>query len=129
MDSFSKYYKEKFRNDIHHFFSSVPESSKHHDNIDDKTIFTIQLERLTKDFDHLQFLLPPDKLNFAVALFFTVLVDEVCYSYYRNHYSDFRALTLYPKFIGNCPGGCRYHLHPVNIFSAICYSRKLLAWS
>ena len=54
---------------------------------------------------------------FATALFFTVLVDQVAYTHFRVHYRAFRALTLYPKLVGNCPGGCHYHFHPTSVFN------------
>jgi hypothetical protein len=54
-----------------------------------------------------------------VALFFTVLVDQVCYSHFRGVYEAFRRLTEYPKFKGDCPGACSYHLHPSRILSAL----------
>jgi hypothetical protein len=120
MNDFYKYYNGQFRNDLQMFFATIPDRSKFHDNSQDKTAFTIQLERLTQNLDHLDFL-PDDKdrVKFGVALFFTVLVDEVCFSHFKQNYSAFKQLTLYPKFIGNCPGGCRFHLHPSDIFFAM----------
>jgi len=58
-------------------------------------------------------------VNFGVALFFTILVDEVCYIPYRDNYETFRQLTRYPKFSGNCLTMCRYHLLPAYIFVAM----------
>jgi len=100
---------------------SIPAESRNHDF--DKSIFTVQYDKLTKDTAHLEVISPENRSHFAVALFFTVLVDEVFYTHYKDEYHAFRSLTMYPKFIGNCPGACHYHLHPRDIFSAINYSR------
>ena len=121
MLNFATYYRTKFREDINQFFSTIPDQSKFHG--DNQQTYTIQYERLTKDFDNLNFL-TDDKINFGVALFFTVLTDMVCYTHFKEEYEKFRGLTLYPKLIGNCPGGCHYHYHPSDIFTAINYSRS-----
>jgi len=42
---------------------------------------------------------------FASALFFSVLIDQVCYTYYQDHYRRFESLTGNPKFVdyfGHC---------------------------
>ena len=125
MENFDEYYNEQFQKDLHTFFATIPDNSKFHEDLEGRATYSIQYERLTRDFNHLDFLInQPDKINFAVALFFTVLVDEVCYTQFREHYESFRKMTFYPKFIGNCPGGCHYHLHPSDIFAALNYSRK-----
>jgi hypothetical protein len=59
------------------------------------------------------------RVQFALALFLTVLADQVCFTHFRHLYDRFRALTRYPKFIGDCPGGCSSNIHPKHIFSAI----------
>jgi len=102
---------------------SIPPESRNHDS--DKSTFTIQYERLTRDKPHLDVIEPERRAYFAIALFLSVLADEVCYTYFKSQYAQFRSLTLYPKFIGNCPGGCHYHFHPRDIFAAINYSRDV----
>ena len=125
MNSFATYYNERFRSDLETFISSIPEESKHHHNRQDKETFTIQYERLSKDFIHLNFLTDHEcKINFGISLFFTELVDEVCYSDFKEHYERFRQLTLYPNFIRNCLSVCHYYFHPKETFSALNYSRK-----
>jgi hypothetical protein len=119
--TFADYYRQHYRTDIERFIQSIPAESRNHDY--DKSVFTIQYERLTKDTPHLDGIAPEKRAYFAVALFLSVLVDEVCYTHFKPHYTQFRSLTLYPKFIGNCPGGCHYHFHPRDIFAAINYSR------
>jgi hypothetical protein len=123
MTNFAIYYRTKFRHDIDQFLSAIPDKSRFHEDNQNKHSFSIQYERLSKDFDHLDFLSKSDKENFGVALFFTVLIDMVCYTHYNQHYHEFNELTRYPKFIGNCPSGCNYHYHPSDIFSAMNFSR------
>lgn len=124
MSDFGKYYSERFRQDLITFFDTIPENSKHHDNYDKETFF-IQYERLTRDHNHLNFFKDKtEKTNFGIALFLTILVDEVCFTHYKPHYQEFKNLTAYPKFIGNCPAGCNYHFHPRDLFSAMNYSRN-----
>jgi hypothetical protein len=121
MYSFSKYYSEKFQKDILKFLSAIPEISKH--TFEDKKIFTIQYQSLSKDFNYLDFLNITEKAFFGTALFFTVLVDQVCFRYFNNRYEKFYKLTLYPKFVGNSASTDRTNLHPSEIFLAMNYSR------
>lgn len=123
MMTFDEYYRREFRADIQQFMMSIPAGSRHHDN--DESQFTIQYGRLTKDTRHLDVIAAEKRAYFAVALFFSVLVDEVCYTHFQWYYDKFRSLTRYPKFIGDCLGACRYHLHPREIFTAINYSRDV----
>jgi hypothetical protein len=124
MKDFKTYYNSNFRDDINRFFSTIPDESKFHEDIQNKQTFSIQYERLTPVFDHLDFLDKDRKEYFAVALFLTVLTYMVCFTYFKPNYNKFRNLTRYPKFIGNCPGGCRYHYHPSDIFFALNKGRS-----
>ncbi len=120
MNDFFLYYKNQFRTDIQKFFSSIPDESKFHEDRDQKLVYSIQYGRLTGNDNNLGFLITnQEKINFGVALFFTVLVDEVFYTYYRSSYQEFQRQTRTPKFIGNCLTMCRYHLHPKEIFGAM----------
>lgn len=119
MTNFQTYYNLKFQEDINLFFSTIPEKSKFHEDILNKQIFSIQHERLTPNKNNLDFLDKENKEYFAVALFFKVLTDMVCYTHYKNDYDKFKNLTRYPKLIGNCLSWCHYHLHPKEIFNAM----------
>jgi hypothetical protein len=123
MINFNTYYNSNFRQDINKFFSTIPDDSKFHQDKERKEIFAIQHERLTPRHIHLDFLDKPSKELFGIALFFTVLVDMVCFTYYKENYVKFQQLTRYPKFIGNCLSTCRYHLHPREIFNAMNQGR------
>lgn len=57
--------------------------------------------------------------DFAVALFYTVLVDQICYSNFGSYYKHFRELTMYPKNVGNCLSACSYHSHPSEILKHV----------
>lgn len=121
VNNFDKYYNGQFRQDIQTFFVNVPERSKH--TFDDRQVFTIQYQTLTKDCDYLDFLDINQKAYFGTALFFTVLADQVCYTYFRQQYDKFFQLTRYPKFVGNSPSTDRTNFPPRDIFGAINYSR------
>jgi len=116
---FKSYYNTKFREDLYRFFSTIPDESKYHEDRENKLIFSIQFERLKPTYNHLNFLEKEEKEYFGVALFFTVLIDMVCFTYFKNHYGKFQLLTRYPKLIGNCLSWCRFHLHPRDIFQAM----------
>lgn len=119
--TFAEYYREQFRSDIQRFMMSIPVESRNHER--DKSVFTVQYDKLTKDTPHLDAVAPEQRTQFVLALFLSVLVDEVCYTHFKAQYEQFRRLTLYPKFIGNCPGSCQWHFHPSDIFAAVNYSR------
>jgi len=118
---FKEYYLQEFRNDLNAFMMSIPEKSRHHDS--NLSEFTIQYECLTKDNPYFDVVPMKNRKDFAISLFFTILIDEVFYTYFYDRYHEFQKLTRYPKFIGNCPGSCQYHFHPREIFNAINYSR------
>ena len=121
VNNFDKYYNGQFRQDIQTFFSKIPNRSKH--TFEDRKIFTVQYQTLTKDFTYLDFLDINQKAYFGTALYFTVLVDQVCYTHYKQHYDKFYHLTLYPKFVGNSPSTDRTNFPPRDIFGAFNYCR------
>jgi hypothetical protein len=124
MKDFASYYTTQFKSDLRQFFSSIPDESRFHEDSQNKRIFSIQYERLTRDHDHLNFLEKSDKEYFGIALYFSILIDMVFYSDYKQDYEKFRKLTLYPKFIGNCLSTCHFHCHPNVIFTAMNKSRN-----
>ena len=121
---FKTYYQTIFREDLVNFFSSIPDESKFHDERPNKQLLSIQFERLTPGKNHLAFLDKESKEWFGVALFFTVLVDMVCYTHYSEHYGNFSKLKNSPKLIGNCMSWCHIHLHPEEIFRAMNHGAK-----
>ena len=118
-ESFIQYYLHQFKLDLSHFFSLIPDESKFHDDIKNKRIYTIQYEQLTPKKGNLGFLSNESKHNFLIALYYCVLIDMVCYTYFKSHYEKFYRLTMYPKLIGNCLSACNYHLNPKSIFHAV----------
>jgi hypothetical protein len=113
--NYKTYYLHRFREDLTRFFSDIPDGVKHHMLFCDD--FTIQPFCIANGSPYLSFLSKTHKEYFGVALFFTILVDMVCYCHYHKFYERFRAKTLYPKLIGNCLSACRVHQHPKNIFT------------
>jgi hypothetical protein len=111
--TFKEYYGEPFRSDLRAVVAvCLPDHS-------DGDEIRIQPRTLSTANEVIR-AWAPDRLNvFAAALFFTILVDQVAYTHFRHVYSRFRALTRYPKFCGDCPGGCNYHLNARSIFNAL----------
>lgn len=60
-----------------------------------------------------------------VALYWTVLMDQIMYTFFRKDYDKFHDIISYPKFIGNCTGtgsltsDCCHNLDPYLILVAI----------
>ncbi len=122
MADFKTYYKEYFQRDILNFVGQIPENGNKHYN---KNEFNIQYFFLTPQYKYLD-IIPPDRQGlFVVALYWSVLVDQTFYSYYRHSYQSFKKNTLYPKFIGNCTAPslmtseCGHNQHPRKILQAI----------
>lgn len=121
-----EYYNRQFRYDLTCFFDAIPENSKHHMFFSES--FTIQYSNLARNSSYMR-QIPVEKIAFfSYSLFITVLADQVCYSHFKEYYEPFRVLTQYPKFIGDCPGGCRYNLHSSGIFDAVNNERSYLYW-
>lgn len=122
MTTYSTYYKHQFQNDLLSFVRQIPiEGNKHYN----KNEFSIQYFFLTPYYEYLDIISIDRQAYFAVALFWTILIDQVFYSHYRDDYPKFRDKTLYPKFIGNCTAPslmssqCGHHLNPKKILEAI----------
>ncbi len=122
MTDFNTYYKQHFQRDLLNFVGQIPiDGNKHYD----KNEFNIQYFFLTPQYKYLE-VIPKDRQGlFAVALFWTVLVDQTFYSNFRHSYLTFQIKTVYPKLIGNCTAPslmsseCGHHQHPRKIFQAI----------
>ncbi len=122
MTDFKTYYKQYFQRDLLNFVGQIPiVGNKHYDSNE----FNIQYFFLTPQYKYLE-VIPQDRQGlFAVALFWTVLVDQTFYSNYRHLYQTFQRKTLYPKFIGNCTAPslmsseCGHHQHPRKLLQAI----------
>jgi len=122
LEDFSKYYQNLFQQDLLSFAGQIPSEGNKHFQANE---LTIQYFYLIPYYNYLDIIPADRQALFAVSLFWTVLVDEVCYSNYRNQYPAFRQKTQYPKFIGNCTAPslmsseCGHHLHPNKILQAI----------
>ena len=114
--TFKEYYGELFRADLDAVVSSgsPSHSAEGEVTIQPRTLSTENPVICSWDRERIDL--------FSTALFFTVLVDQVCYTYFRYIYTGFQSLTCYPKFRGDCTGGCRFHLHPKFIFEVITSS-------
>ena len=122
LTNFETYYKQNFQRDLINFVGQIPIDGNKHYN---KKEFNIQYFFLTPQYKYLN-IIPQDRQGFfAVALFWTVLIDQTFYSNYRHSYQTFQRITLYPKFIGNCTAPslmsseCGHHQHPKKILQGI----------
>ena len=115
--TFREYYSAPFIEDLNAFRTWAKASKvSHQEDIDG--VFAIQ-PHLTREHAKELATWGQDRLVlFATALFFTVLVDQVCYTHFRASYAYFQQLTRYPKLRGLCPGGCQ-NRHPSDIFTWI----------
>jgi hypothetical protein len=104
---FREYYRGPFRHDLRAVMDALPQNPVHFGvepvlqprtvSLDNPVIRNMSFER---------------QGLFAVALAFTVLTDQVCFTYFGDSYGAFRRLTMYPKLRGDCLTACRYHIHP-----------------
>ena len=113
--NYNEYYGKLFIEDLNTFRGWTAESQiSHREDVDG--VFAIQFHIID---DNIYTIAPwgNERIGlFAAALFFTVLVDQVCYTHFHSIYVKFQSLTRYPKLRGPCPGGCQ-NLHPNTIFS------------
>jgi hypothetical protein len=116
--SFERYYLQEFRKDLSAVFALRPQGVHDRDQHDDWQ-YSLQPRSVSRENQAITEWSGERKALFAVSLFYTVLVDQVCHTYFRSHYPRFRELTMYPKWRGDCPGGCHGHHHPVEILSVI----------
>ena len=122
MIDFKTYYNQYFQKDLINFKSQIPvEGNKHYDSNE----FIIQYFFLTPQYNYID-IIPQNRQGlFAVGIYWTVLVDQTFYSFFRQSYQTFQRKTLYPKFIGNCTAPslmsseCGYNQHPRKILQAI----------
>lgn len=104
------YYNSRFRDDLALLLRSSTPSCR-----DSTSERFIQPRMLSSANPWVRSTSKERRLLFEQSLFLTILVDQVCYTHRRLCYPRFRSLTMYPKFTGDCPGGCHSHLHPLNL--------------
>jgi hypothetical protein len=114
--TFAAYYETCFRDDLARVLRSAP--APNHLS-EDAAEVVIQPRVLSCQNETVRLWPTERRALFGVALFFTVLVDQACYTHFGGLYESFRRLTAYPKFKGDCPGGCYHHLHPSLILSSL----------
>lgn len=106
---FAEYYGDPFRSDLAYVSAGLPPSHEH-----EPGSVVLQPRTLSTRNPAVLAMTAERRSLFGVALFLTVVADQVCYTYFRAHYVHFRELTRYPKLKGDCPGGCRMNIHPSN---------------
>lgn len=122
MTEFRKYYPVEFERDLLKFMKQIPiVGNKHYNNEEHR----IQYFYLTPNYNYLDVFSKDKQILFIVALFWSVLIDQVFYTYFKCDYSIFQKKTLYPKFIGNCTAPslmssqCGHNQHPLLILNAV----------
>ena len=110
----AEYYNAQFRDDLPRVLDAVPSL---HDHGDDTV--AIQPRTISRRNHVVRRWSVERRMLFASSLLLTVLADQVCYTHFRPLYARFRELTAYPKWRGDCPGACAYHIHPTVILRTI----------
>lgn len=110
--TFASYYGSQFRGDLQRVLANAHQIHQHDE-------VSIQPRSVSKENRVIRMWGEQRNSLFASALFLTVLVDQVCFTHFQEIYPQFRALTMYPKFRGDCPGGCYRHLHPLSVLRAM----------
>jgi hypothetical protein len=111
---FADYYKSLFRMDLESVMRAAP-PSQHRDAAE----VMIQPRTLSSENGVIRRWPAERRALFGAAVFLTVLADQVCYTHFQALYPQFRSLTQYPKFHGDCPGACSHHIHPENVFRCL----------
>ncbi len=113
---FAEYYRTSFHSDLVAVLDTAPPSCR---PLRDEHEVFIQPIALTEKNPAIKAWPEGRRTNFAMALFLTVLADQVCFTHFREEYARFRRLTMYPKLKGDCPGACAGNAHPRCIFAVI----------
>lgn len=111
---FADYYRGQFRTDLAEILACTA-PSRH----TSAAMTFIQPSMLSSRNRWVRGMQPDQRLLLEQALFLTFLTDQVAYTYRKPCYARFRSLTMYPKFTGDCPGGCHSHWHPRMIFGLV----------
>jgi hypothetical protein len=114
MTAFIDYYRGPFRRDLARVVAAM--ESPHSREAAGVVIQPLQLSTenpVIRDWS------AAEQMLFGSGLYLTILADEVCYTHFRPDYEGFRRLTQYPKFRGDCPGGCYSHQEPYVVFEMI----------
>jgi len=112
--NFAEYYAEAFRHDLQRVFA---EGWCAHAN--DPNGPVIQPRTLSVENPVIIELSDERRVHFATALYFTILVDTIMLIHFPCVYAPFRALTRYPQFRADCPGGCSARLYPEQVFDVL----------
>lgn len=98
-----EYYYQNFRNDFYKFNSKFDE---------DWMEYSIMFRDW--DYNHINKITNNNSSYFIHCLFYTVLIDQVIYTFFRNEYSKFEKITKYPKYMGVLAGN--YNYNPFKIY-------------
>ena len=114
--SFADYYRHQFLDELQAVYAGAPSVPVCENWARDPHLTPTMLGSANRVLRHMS---GAKREQFAMCLYFTVLVDQVMYTHFSEDYQEFRSLTQYPKWRGDCPGGCHSHWHPASILSTI----------
>ncbi len=86
------YYYKNFRND---FVEFMAKSKTTHEHPGDGVYIPIQ-DLNENTMSHVK-TDPWHNMRFLYCLAFTVLIDQIMYTYFKSEYENFQSITLYPK--------------------------------
>lgn len=89
-----EYYYNQFTEDFDIFWNKVPHRS---DYVTREPLFEFAGLVKQSDFDALEDIGQKNLIYFLSALGCTILIDQVMYTHFREHYSEFQGMTRYPK--------------------------------
>lgn len=115
--SFPRYFEEDFRTDLEWIRGGVPLMHGGAEEQPDGGV-TLQADVLVQKNRRIR-ALRFDRVDLlALAIFWSVALDQAVYTYGPDSYPLFRAATRFPKLRGPCPGGCVGHMSPIVALAA-----------
>lgn len=112
--SFGRYYRREFRHDL---TAVISKGWKCPTSITDPP--GLQPRSVSTENPVIVAMSEGRQNEFALALYLTLLTDRVMCSEFREDYPEFRALTCYPVWKADCPGGCDYRLEPEHVLYVV----------
>ena len=123
LNGFGIYFERQFPADLAAFVEAMPASQRKHFNKSPES-YSISMNYLVETALALHVIPLERRPLYAVALYFTSLMDQAMFVHRKDCYERYRRLTDYPKLTGACPGACMYIAEPsmalerTNLFDA-----------
>ena len=108
---FQEYFELHFPGDLATFLEAMPASQRKH-FMKSPESYSISMNYLVEVKLALHVIPLVRRPYYAVALYFTSVMDQGMYRHRPDYYDQYRRLTDYPKLTGACPGACMYIAEP-----------------